>query len=297
MAFKFMSTQKAARPAHGEQRRLRSMDVDEGEAAPVRADLQGRGLPGDDFRETEQLVLGHVLAADGGEEASRSRSGGGPRLRQPAAEEGGVPLVRNRRGHVHLLRPGGDPCLLKHDGKAPLLGKHTGDELLLIGTGRRPPASSECVPEGQITRDEAVAQVPGQEPEGVARRVLLESSGQCRHRRGVRWGSQVPGLCRGHGVWGVRSQGGPQGGQSRGDGPLMGCIAGSRGRVGCLLFLPRGCHVAGRLGGGGALGVRGVPQGPPCPSLEVWEATSLSSVRAAACTACHARCSSIAPLV
>ena len=49
---------------------LRSVDVDEGEATPVRADLQGRGLPGDDCRETEHLVLGHVLAADGGEEAS-----------------------------------------------------------------------------------------------------------------------------------------------------------------------------------------------------------------------------------
>ena len=98
------------------------MDVDEGEASPVRADLQGRGLPGDDFRETEHLVLRHVLAADCGEEPPPSRGGSGSRLRQPAAEEGGVPLVPERRGHVHLLRPGGDPCFLEHDGKAPLLG-------------------------------------------------------------------------------------------------------------------------------------------------------------------------------
>ena len=101
---------------------LRPVDVYEGEASPVRADLQGRGLPGDNFCETEHLVLRHVLAADRGEEAPPSRGGSGSRLRQPAAEEGGVPLVPERRGHVHLLRPGGDPCFLEHDGKAPLLG-------------------------------------------------------------------------------------------------------------------------------------------------------------------------------
>ena len=75
---------------------LRSVDVDEGEASPVRADLQGRGLPGDDFRETEHLMLGHVLAAEGGEEASPSRGGGCPRLRQPAAEGRGVRFVPER---------------------------------------------------------------------------------------------------------------------------------------------------------------------------------------------------------
>ena len=98
------------------------MDVDEGEASPVRADLQGRDLPGDDFRETEHLVPRHVLAADRGEEAPPSRGGGGSCLRGPAAEEGGAPVVPERRSHVHLLRPGGDPCFLEHDGKAPLLG-------------------------------------------------------------------------------------------------------------------------------------------------------------------------------
>ena len=50
----------------------RSVDVDEGEAPPVRADHQVRGLPGDDFCETEHLVLRHKLAADRGEEASPS---------------------------------------------------------------------------------------------------------------------------------------------------------------------------------------------------------------------------------
>ena len=64
---------------------LRSVDVDDGEAIPVRADLQGRGLPEDDFRETGHLVLGHVLAADGGEEASPPRGGARKKawLRQP----------------------------------------------------------------------------------------------------------------------------------------------------------------------------------------------------------------------
>ena len=93
-----------------------------------------------------------------------------------------MPLVPKRRGHVHLLRLGGNPCLLEHDCKAPLLGQHAGDEVLLIGTGRRPPASSECVPEKPVRPDEAVAQVPGEEPEGVARCVLLESAVPCRPR-------------------------------------------------------------------------------------------------------------------
>ena len=251
---------------------LRSIDVDEGDATPVRADLQGRGLPGDDFHETEHLLLGHVLAADGAEEASPSRSEGGPRISQPAAEEGGVPLVPKRRCHVHLLRPGGDLCLMEQDGKAPLLGQHADDEELLISTGRRPRASSECVPEGPIWRDEAVAQVPGEEPEGVACRFLLESAVPRRHRRGVCRVSQVPGVCWGYGLLGASSQGG----QSRGDGPLMGCTAGSRGRFGCLPFRNRSHHVAGRPGGGGA-GRTGratgtsvpVPGGcgrpPPCP--------------------------------
>ena len=76
--------------------------------------------------------------------------------------------------------------------QGPLLEQHAGDEVLLIGTGRRPPASSECVPERPVRWDEAVAQVPGEEPGDGARRVLLESAVPRRHRRGVRWGSQVP---------------------------------------------------------------------------------------------------------
>ena len=101
---------------------LRSVDVDEGEASCVCADLQGRGLPWDKFCETEHLVVCHVLADDRGEEAPSSAGRGGSCLCQPAAEEGGVPLVPERRGHVLLLRPGGEPCFLEHDGKAPLQG-------------------------------------------------------------------------------------------------------------------------------------------------------------------------------
>ena len=101
---------------------LRSVDVDEGEASPVFADPQGCGHPGDDFRELEHLVLRRVLAAERGEEASPSPGGGGPRLCQQAAEEGGVPLVPECRGHVHLLRLDGDPYFLEHDAKAPLPG-------------------------------------------------------------------------------------------------------------------------------------------------------------------------------
>ena len=57
---------------------------------------------------------------------------------------------------MHLLRPAGDACLLEHDGKTPLLGQHAGDEVLLIGTGRRTPASSEYVPDGLVRSDRAV---------------------------------------------------------------------------------------------------------------------------------------------
>ena len=112
MAYICMSAQIAARPAHGEQPACDPWTL-------MRVRLQGCGLPADDSSETEHLMLGHVLVADGGDEASPSRGGGIPRLRQPAAEEPGVPLVPERRGHVHLLRPGADPCHLEHDGKAP----------------------------------------------------------------------------------------------------------------------------------------------------------------------------------
>ena len=91
---------------------------------------------------------------------------------------------------MHLLRPGGDPRFLKHDRKAPLLGQHAGDEVLLVGAGRRPPAPPECVPEGPVWRHEAVAQVPREEPQGVARHVLLESAIPHGHRRRVRRRSQ-----------------------------------------------------------------------------------------------------------
>ena len=136
--------------------------------------------------------------------------------------------------------------------------------MLLIGTGRRPPAPSEWVPEGPVRWDEVVAQVPGEEPEGVVRRVLLESAVPYRRRRGVRRSSQSSECA------GACSQGGPQGGQggqSRKDGPLMGCSASSQGRSGRLLLVLRGRCVSGRLGWG-ALGVRGMPRVSRCPPLE-----------------------------
>ena len=40
----------------------------------------------------------------------------------PLLKKGLYPIVPERRSNVHLLRPGGDPCFLEHDGKAPLPG-------------------------------------------------------------------------------------------------------------------------------------------------------------------------------
>ena len=122
MAYICMSAQNAARHAHGEQPACGLWTLMRVRPAPSVRISRARPSRGQFFCETEHLVLRHVLAADRGEEAPSSRGGSGSRLCQPAAEEGGVPLVPERRGHVHLLRPGGDPCFLEHDGKAPLLG-------------------------------------------------------------------------------------------------------------------------------------------------------------------------------
>ena len=191
------------------------------------------------------------------------------RLRQSAAEEAGEPFVPESHGHLHLLRPGGDPCLLEHYGTTPLLGQHAGDEVILVGTDRRPLGPSECVPEGQVRRDEAVAQDPAQGPQNVVRRILLESAVPHRHRRGVCRGWQGPAGRRGQEVRGARPQGGQQGvsGEPRGDGPLASCTASPRDHVDHLFCLIRGRCFVRRLGGGG-LGVEGVPRRPPCPFLE-----------------------------
>ena len=133
-----------------------------------------------------------------------------------------------------------------------------------MGTGRRPPASSECVLEGPVRWEEVVAQVSGEEPEGIVRRVLLESAVPYRRRRGVRWSSQVSWVCWGHGVWGARSQGGPQGGhrgQSRGDGPWMGCTWPLRAPP----LRPPG-PPRGRPPGGGGAGRTGHATGISVPS-------------------------------
>ena len=152
--------------------------------------------------------------------------------------------------------------------------------MLLVGTGRRPPASSECVPAGPVRRDEALAEVSGKEPAGVVRRVLLESAVPHRHRRGVLWGRQVAGGRLGQVVRGARPQG-----RSQGRRPAL------RGWTPCgLHHRPQGPHrpatvppLRGRRpppipppgplrcrapGGGGALGIGGVPRRPQCPSLE-----------------------------
>ena len=241
---------------------LRSVDVDEAEANLVRWDLKGRGLPGDEFRETEHVVLGHVLAADGGDEASPSRGGGRPRFRRSAAEEGGVPFVPKRRGHVHLLCPGGDPCLLEHDGKAPLLGQHAGDEVLLISTGHGRPASSECVPEGPVSWDQAVAQVPGEEPEGVARCVFLESAVPHQHRRGVHWGSQ--GCAGAMGCGEPAPRGVHKGASPAGMDSWWAATPAPGAASAASSSSPRAATWPAAWGGA-ALGARGVPRGSSVP--------------------------------
>ena len=104
-------------------------------------------------------------------------------------KKGDVTLVPERGGYVHLLRPGGDPRLLEHYGEAPLPGQHSRDEVLLVSAGRRPSALPESVFEGAVRRDETVAPVPGEQPEGVVRRVLLRLGvSHERWRRRVRRG-------------------------------------------------------------------------------------------------------------
>ena len=80
--------------------RLRPVDADESKAPLVRADFQGGSFTWDNFPEAKHLMLGHVLAADSGVEATRPRAGDG--FHQPAAEEGDVPLVPECCGYVVL---------------------------------------------------------------------------------------------------------------------------------------------------------------------------------------------------
>ena len=143
---------------------LRLVDVDEGEASPVRADLQGRGLPGTISVKLSTSCSATYLLLTAVRRPPPLQVEVAPVSASRLLKKGVHPLSRpERRGHVHLLRPGGDPCFLKHDGKAPLLGWHAGDEVLLVGTGRRPPAPPERVAEGPVWRYEAVAQVPREE--------------------------------------------------------------------------------------------------------------------------------------
>ena len=125
------------------------MDIDGGEAALVLQILRAAAFP-----RTSSVTLRTSCSATHLLLTAVSRP---PPLE---VEVDPVPASRLRkgvyplsRGHVHLLRPGGNPCFLEHDGKAPLPGQHAGDEVLLVGTGPRVSASSECsVGTGRVER-------------------------------------------------------------------------------------------------------------------------------------------------
>ena len=164
MAYICMSAQNAARPAHGEQPACGPWTLMMMRPPPSVRISRVAAVPGTISVKLSTSCSAAYLLLTAVRRPPPSGGGSGSRLRQPAAEEGGVPLVPERRGHVHLLRLGGDPCFLEHDGKAPLLGYHAGDEVLLVGTGRRPPAPPKRVLEGPVWWYEAVAQVPREEP-------------------------------------------------------------------------------------------------------------------------------------
>ena len=268
------------------------MDVDEGEATPVRADIKGRGLPGDNFRETEHLVLGHVLAADGGEEAAPSPGRGGSRLRQTAAENGVYPLSQSAAAACISCARVAIPVSWSMRAKPPSAASMPVMRwtLPVQAAGSRHRRSVSWT-------DWSGGSTPLRRFQERIQRASSAVSfwSQKFPYRGCRracWSSQVSLVSWGHGGWGFRTQGGPQGGQggqSRGDGPLIGCTADSRGRSGRLFFVPRGRPVAGCLGRGGA--------GSLCPPLEDVGGRVLVFSWAAACTVCHAGCSSITPLV
>ena len=92
-----------------------------------------------------------------------------------------------------------------------------------------------------MRQDKAVAQVPGEVPEGVVCRVLLESAvPHWRRRRGVRWDCQALGGRWDQNVRGARPEGSPQGGggQPCWEGSLVGCAAIPRVRVPQRFFFP-----------------------------------------------------------
>ena len=154
------------------------------------------------------LSLPTAAAAAAAGEASMARAGFFPRLRgvlgvaawpaeamaQPAGAAVATPRAPSSPSSATVAAAGEAPVALA--GSVPrvrgVLGVagDAGDEVLLVGTGRRPPAPPECVPEGPVWRHEAVAQVPREEPQGVARHVLPESATPHRHRRWVRRRSQ-----------------------------------------------------------------------------------------------------------
>ena len=222
--------------------------------------------------------------------------GYGPVVVQPAAEEGGVPLVTERRGHVHLLRLCGDPCFQEHDGKAPSWGS-----MPVMRCSLSVQAASSRRRRRESRRDRSGGTRPLRRfHERSHRASFAVSSWSQPSRIGIAAGSA--GAARA-----------PRCSGAMGCGELVpsGAHRGARGASlpgmdPCSAALPvpgaapgasssQSAWSAACGGGRQAYGAcHGDLRALPCGMLE---AASLSSTGAAACTACHARCSSIAPLV
>ena len=281
---------------------MRPVDVDEGEASPVRADFQGCGLPGDDFRETEHLVLRHVLAADRGEEA-------------PPLEVELAPVSANwllKKAVYPLSRSAAAKCISCAQVAIPVSWSMMA----------KPPSWGSM----PVMRCSLSVQAAGHWRRwSVSRRDRSGSTRPLRrfHERSHRASPAVSS-------WSQPSRIGIAAGFA-GAARASGCAASAEP-------VPSGAHRGARKAGGARGARRASPAGmdpgwpaPPVPgaaqgassSPSAWsaawgggrraygachgdpralpcrmlEAASLSSTGAAACTACYARCSSIAPLV
>ena len=275
---------------------LRPVDVDEGEASPVCADLQGRGLPGDDFRETEHLVLRHVLAADRDEETPPSRGGNGSRLRQPAAEEGGVPLFPEAAATCISCDRVAIPVSWSMMTKPPswVSMPVMRCSLSVQAAGRRRHRSVSRRDRSGGTRPScrfhewshraSSAVFSWSEPSRIS--TAAGSAGAAR----------APGCARAFGCGEPAPSGAHRGARGASPAGMDPCLV-APPVPGAALGASSSPSAWSATWGGGrrAYGAcHGDLHALPCRMLE---AASLLSVGAAACTACHARCSSIAPLV